>query len=95
MPAWPASLRLVQQASSSVLCRSNTWHAPACAATPRVQPTPAQAAAPPALSPSRSLEAFLPGTPFFLLRRMGWRCLLGFAGLLPGALLLSRRTQGW
>lgn len=41
-----------------------------------------------------SLEAFLPGTPFFLVHRMGWRCLLGFAGMLPGALLLSRRTQG-
>lgn len=43
----------------------------------------------------RSLEAFVPGTPFYLVGRMGWRCLLGFGGLLPGALLLGRRTRGW
>lgn len=41
------------------------------------------------------LEAFVPGTPFYLVGRMGWRCLLGFGGLLPGALLLGRRTRGW
>ncbi|KAL4428373.1 hypothetical protein ABPG75_002462 [Micractinium tetrahymenae] len=41
------------------------------------------------------MEAFVPGTPFFLVQRMGWRCLLGFVGLLPGALLLSKRTRGW
>ena len=38
------------------------------------------------------MEAFIPGTPFQLAKTMGWRCLRGLGGLLPGLLLLSPRA---
>lgn len=58
-------------------------------ASVRALPVPAR------LPPQCSLEVFLPGTPFRLRERMGLRCLMGCVSLLPGAMLLSKRTRAW
>ena len=44
---------------------------------------------------ARSIEAFLPGTPFQLPPHTGWWSVLGYLGLLPGLLLACRQTRPW
>ena len=68
---------------------------PACPPTRLTPCLPCLLCLPLALPFFCSMETFLPGTPFRLIHRMGWRSLAGFGGMLPGALLLSKRTQPW